>query len=46
MVDSPVNEEALAGALDEPVDRVTELLRTMAEDLSDRGRGIDLRRVA
>lgn len=46
VVDSPVNEEALAGALDEPVDRVTELLRTMAEDLSDRGSGIDLRRVA
>ncbi|EHK86646.1 condensin subunit ScpB [Saccharomonospora azurea SZMC 14600] len=46
VVDSPVNEETLAGALDEPVDRVTELLRTMAEDLSDRGSGIDLRRVA
>ncbi|WP_433407710.1 SMC-Scp complex subunit ScpB [Saccharomonospora azurea] len=46
VVDSPVNEEALAGALDEPVDRVTELLRTMAEDLTDRGSGIDLRRVA
>ncbi|WP_197319307.1 SMC-Scp complex subunit ScpB [Saccharomonospora sp. NB11] len=46
VVDSPVNEESLAGALDEPVDRVTEMLRTMAEDLTDRASGIDLRRVA
>ncbi|WP_019815437.1 SMC-Scp complex subunit ScpB [Saccharomonospora saliphila] len=45
VVDSPANEESLAGALDEPVDRVTEMLRTMAEDLTDQGSGIDLRRV-
>ncbi|CAM3178261.1 SMC-Scp complex subunit ScpB [Saccharomonospora xinjiangensis] len=46
VVDSPVNEESLAGALDQPVDRVTEMLRTMAEDLADRASGMDLRRVA
>lgn len=45
VVDSPASEESLAGALEQPVDRVTELLRTMAEDLRDRGSGIDLRRV-
>ncbi|EHR62219.1 SMC-Scp complex subunit ScpB [Saccharomonospora cyanea] len=46
VVDAPVNEESLAAALEQPVDRVTELLRTMAEDLTDRGSGMDLRRVA
>lgn len=46
VVDSPVNEETLAGAVEQPVERVTELLRTMAEDYKDAGRGIDLRRVA
>lgn len=45
VVDSPASEESLAGALEQPVERVTELLRTMAEDLRDRGSGIDLRRV-
>lgn len=45
VVDAPVNEETLAGALEQPVDRVTEVLRTMAEDYTDRGSGIDLRRV-
>lgn len=45
VVDSPVNEDSLAGTLDEPVERVTEMLRTMAEDLTDRSSGIDLRRV-
>ncbi|WP_424923319.1 SMC-Scp complex subunit ScpB [Amycolatopsis arida] len=45
VVDSPASEESLAGALDQPVDRVTEMLRTMAEDLNDQGSGIDLRRV-
>lgn len=45
VVDSPIDEEALAGTLEQPVDRVTELLRTMAEDLRDRASGIDLRRV-
>ncbi|ASR39527.1 SMC-Scp complex subunit ScpB [Prauserella marina] len=46
VVDSPVNEEALAEALEQPVDRVTETLRSMAEDLTDKASGIDLRRVA
>ncbi|WP_019809525.1 SMC-Scp complex subunit ScpB, partial [Saccharomonospora halophila] len=46
VVDAPANEESLAGALEQPVDRVTEMLRTMAEDYKDRGSGIDLRRVA
>ncbi|PXY19710.1 SMC-Scp complex subunit ScpB [Prauserella muralis] len=46
VVDSPVNEESLAEALEQPAERVTETLRTMAEDLTDRGSGIDLRRVA
>ncbi|MEU3269206.1 SMC-Scp complex subunit ScpB [Saccharomonospora sp. NPDC006951] len=46
VVDSPVNEESLAEALEQPVDRVTETLRSMAEDLTDRASGIDLRRVA
>ncbi len=45
VVDSPASEESLAGALEQPVDRVTEMLRTMAEDLNDRGSGMDLRRV-
>jgi len=45
VVDSPVTEEALASAVEQPVDRVTEALRTLAEDLTDRESGIDLRRV-
>lgn len=45
VVDSPVNEESLAAVLDQPVDRVTEMLRTLAEDLHDRRSGIDLRRI-
>lgn len=45
VVDSPVSEEALAAALDQPVDRITEGLRTLSEDLRDRRSGIDLRRV-
>ncbi|ACU97528.1 segregation and condensation protein B [Saccharomonospora viridis] len=45
VVDAPASEESLAGALEQPVDRVTEMLRTMAEDLNDRGSGMDLRRV-
>lgn len=44
VVDSPVSEEALAATLDQPVDRVTEALQTLAEDLRDRTSGIDLRR--
>ncbi|MBA0128275.1 SMC-Scp complex subunit ScpB [Haloechinothrix sp. YIM 98757] len=46
VVDSPVPEETLANSVDQPVERVTEMLRTMAEDLRDRSSGIDLRRVA
>lgn len=44
VVDAPVGEDTLAGALEQPVDRVTETLRTMAEDYTDRGSGFDLRR--
>lgn len=45
VVDSPVSEQALASAVEQPVERVTELLRTLAEDLKDRASGIDLRRI-
>lgn len=45
VVDSPVSEQALAIATEQPTDRVTEALRTLAEDLRDRSSGIDLRRV-
>jgi len=45
VVDAPVSEQTLAAAVEQPVDRVTEALRTMANDLQDRRSGIDLRRV-
>ena len=45
VVDSPASEESLADALDQPVARVTEALRTLSARLTERGRGIDLRRV-
>lgn len=45
VVDSPVSEQALATAVEQPTDRVTEALRTLAEDLRDRRSGIDLRRI-
>lgn len=45
VVDAPVSEEALAGALEQPVDRVTETLRVMATRLTERASGIDMRRV-
>ncbi|MGH3468264.1 MAG: SMC-Scp complex subunit ScpB, partial [Thermocrispum sp.] len=45
VVDSPVGEQVLAATLEQPVDRVTEALRTLADDLRDRRSGIDLRRV-
>ncbi|GLY70145.1 SMC-Scp complex subunit ScpB [Amycolatopsis taiwanensis] len=45
VVDSPVNEESLAGAVDVPVARVTETLRAMSARLAERASGIDLRRV-
>ncbi|GAA5118420.1 SMC-Scp complex subunit ScpB [Haloechinothrix salitolerans] len=44
VVDSPVSEESLASAVEQPVDRVTEALRTLAEDLTDKESGIELRR--
>lgn len=45
VVDAPVGEQVLAATLGEPVDRVTEALRTLSDDLRDRDSGIDLRRV-
>ncbi|MFD8498837.1 SMC-Scp complex subunit ScpB [Amycolatopsis sp. NPDC059657] len=44
VVDSPINEEALATTVEQPVARVTVALRTMAQKFTDRGSGIDLRR--
>ena len=45
VVDSPASEESLADAVDQPVARVTEALRTMSARLTERDSGIDLRRV-
>ncbi|HVV18009.1 MAG TPA: SMC-Scp complex subunit ScpB [Pseudonocardiaceae bacterium] len=45
VVDSPVTEELLATALDQPVARITETLERMSATLTDRESGIDLRRV-
>jgi segregation and condensation protein B len=45
VVDSPVNEESLAEAVEESAARVTEALRVMAARLTERASGIDLRRV-
>lgn len=45
VVDSPVTEEALAGAVVQPVERVTHVLRGMSASLTERASGIDLRRV-
>jgi segregation and condensation protein B len=45
VVDSPVSEESLADAVDQPVVRVTESLRGMATRLTERASGVDLRRV-
>lgn len=45
VVDSPASEESLAEAVGQPAERVTEMLRTMALDLTERDSGIDLRRV-
>jgi segregation and condensation protein B len=45
VVDEPADEEQLAAALDQPAERVTEALRTMAILYTEDGRGIDLRRV-
>ncbi|WP_369794344.1 SMC-Scp complex subunit ScpB [Amycolatopsis sp. ATCC 39116] len=45
VVDSPVSEEALASALGQPEPRVTQTLQVMSAELTERGSGIDLRRV-
>ena len=45
VVDAPVNEESLAGAVAQPVARVSEALRVMSARLAERASGIDLRRV-
>jgi len=46
VVDAPVGEEVLAGALDQPVARVVDALHRMRACYLGAGRGIDLRRVA
>ncbi|OBJ55652.1 SMC-Scp complex subunit ScpB [Mycobacterium sp. 1423905.2] len=43
VVDTPVTAEALATATEQPVYRVEAKLRVMAEELTDRDSGIDLR---
>ncbi|MEV0068379.1 MULTISPECIES: SMC-Scp complex subunit ScpB [unclassified Amycolatopsis] len=45
VVDSPAGEQMLAETVAQPVARVTVALRTMAQRLTERGSGIDLRRV-
>jgi segregation and condensation protein B len=45
VVDTPATEELLATALDQSVARVTDTLHRMSADFTDRGSGIDLRRV-
>ncbi|MGH3436937.1 MAG: SMC-Scp complex subunit ScpB [Sciscionella sp.] len=46
IVDSPVSEESLATALAQPVVRVRDALRELADRYTEAGRGMDLRRVA
>lgn len=45
VVDEPVDEAALAAALDQPTDRVEAALLRLTEDYRARERGIDLRKV-
>jgi segregation and condensation protein B len=45
VVDSPASEESLAEAVEQPVHRVTEMLGSMATRFTERGSGIDLRRI-
>lgn len=45
VTDSPVSEEVLAGALDQPVDRVRSALHRLHDRYTADGRGIDLRRI-
>ncbi|HEX3648876.1 MAG TPA: SMC-Scp complex subunit ScpB [Pseudonocardiaceae bacterium] len=44
VVDAPAPSEQLAGALDQPLDRVIEAMRKMAAELAERDSGIELRR--
>lgn len=46
VVDSPIGEDSLASALDQPVGRVVGALQRLRDGYTDAGRGIDLRRVA
>jgi segregation and condensation protein B len=43
VVDTPVSAETLGAATEQPVHRVTELLQRMADDLTARDSGVDLR---
>jgi segregation and condensation protein B len=45
VVDSPAEVELLADALDQPVKRIRQALKTMAAGYAEQGRGIDLRNV-
>jgi segregation and condensation protein B len=45
VVDSPAEVELLADALDQPVKRIRQALKTMAAGYAEQGRGIDLRDV-
>lgn len=44
VVDSPIEVEAIADALEEPVDRTLEVLNRIADRYTETGSGIDLRR--
>jgi segregation and condensation protein B len=45
VIDSPAEDELLADAVDQPVKRVREALKTMAAGYHEQNRGIDLRHV-
>ncbi|MBV9843636.1 MAG: SMC-Scp complex subunit ScpB [Kutzneria sp.] len=45
VVDSPVDEQTLASALDQPAERIEAALRVLSAEYTESGRGIDLRRV-
>ncbi|MDQ3600585.1 MAG: SMC-Scp complex subunit ScpB, partial [Actinomycetota bacterium] len=45
VVDSPVGEDALASAVDQPVSRVAEALLRLSGSYTAAARGIDLRRI-
>jgi segregation and condensation protein B len=46
VVDTPVAVEALAAAIEQPVYRIAAKLQQMADELTERGSGIDLRKTA